>query len=106
MDDAIKALDRYLLAGEGEKANLVERLLAARSGEPAAAPFRRMLEAVGERVPDDALLAFRIALSGRTPDDGDVLDLRSAVRAARSHAAGTHESEEARARYARTLAGD
>ena len=80
----MNALDGYLLDGSPAKAEVVAALLAERdSGEPAQ-PFYRALEALGAKIPDDALMALRIALTGRLPDDDDIRTMRAQVAAARA----------------------
>jgi hypothetical protein len=82
--NAAELLDRYLLTGAGDKGALVATLLAQRSPNEAAAPLYRALEAIGDRTPDEALIALRIAIAGRRPDDEHVLTLRAIVHDARA----------------------
>jgi hypothetical protein len=100
---ALEDLDAYLLSETGEKATLVRALLGQRSSTAAAAPFYRMLEAVGERVPDDALCALRIALAGSYADDSRVLALRSLVNEARAVRDDPAAHAEVRGRYEAAL---
>jgi hypothetical protein len=57
--------------------------LADRSAAPAAAPFYRALEAVGLRAADEAFVALRLVLAGRTPDDAAVRRVRALAALAR-----------------------
>lgn len=79
-------LDRYLL-GEKKtmsKAQLIEKLLAEPSPEPAAAPFYRALSMVGARVADEAFIALRLAMRGEPPADDAVREVRDLLTRARS----------------------
>jgi hypothetical protein len=55
-----------------------------RSADPRAQPFYRALETVGARAADEALLALRLVLAGRAPDDDAVRALREARTKARA----------------------
>jgi hypothetical protein len=81
-------IDGYLLGEPVSKANLVDRLLADRTPDPAAAPFYRALEAVGVRAADEAFVALRIVLAGGTPNDERVRRVRALSALARSCASG------------------
>jgi hypothetical protein len=100
---ALEDLDAYLLSEKGEKATLVRALLGQRSSTAAAAPFYRMLESIGERVPDDALCALRIALAGSYADDSRVLTIRALVNEARAVRDDPQALAEVRARYEAAL---
>lgn len=60
--------------------------MRARSAEPRAQAFYRALEALGARAADEALLALRLVLAGRAPDDDAVRALRDAVAQIRAGA--------------------
>ncbi|GAC1303325.1 MAG: hypothetical protein NVSMB19_13240 [Vulcanimicrobiaceae bacterium] len=79
-----EVIDGYLLGEPISKAEVVGALLAQRSGDPAAAPFYRALEAVGVRAADEAFLALRLVLAGRSPEDGAVRRLRALAAVARA----------------------
>jgi hypothetical protein len=86
-------LDGYLLDGTPAKAAAVAAALANRSTAAAAQPFYRALEIMGAKVADEALIALRVAMSGRVPGDAMIRTLRADVAAARTGDAA------ARARY-------
>jgi hypothetical protein len=77
-------IDRYLLGEAVSKPAAIEAALADRSGEPAAAPFYRALEAVGPRAADEALVALRLVLAGQAPTDDAVRYLRAVAALARA----------------------
>ena len=82
-------LDRYLLEGSVDKASVVTELLSHRAEMPPKAnAFMQGLEMLGARVPDLALFALRLVLSGRTADDASVVRLRDAAHNARKAGAG------------------
>jgi hypothetical protein len=81
-------VDGYLLGEPTTKASAVAAVLADRSPLPAAAPFYRALEAVGERAADEALVALRLVLAGRTPTDGRVRRVRALSAVARAASRG------------------
>jgi hypothetical protein len=85
---ALHPLDGYLLDGVPAKEEAVAAVLAARAPVDAAQPFYRALEALGARVADEALIAMRVALAGRRPDDAEILTLRAHLAAARGGDAG------------------
>ena len=87
----LHALDGYLLDGRPAKAEAIAAALRDRSAEPAAQPFYRALERTGANVADEALLALRIALGGRTPDDAAVVAARTARSRAKAGEAGARE---------------
>jgi hypothetical protein len=95
-------VDGYLLGDPISKADAVAEFLANRSPDPAAAPFYRALEAVGARAADEALIALRLVLAKREPNDAGVKRLRALAAAAR--AATGSDRDAARAAYARELA--
>ena len=76
-------LDGYLLDGRPAKSEAIAAVLRTRSSDPAAQPFYRALETVGARAADEALLALRIVLAGKTPTDDAVRQLRDARARAR-----------------------
>jgi hypothetical protein len=82
-----------LLDGTPAKAAAVAAALANRSTAAAAQPFYRALEIMGAKVADEALIALRVAMSGRVPGDAMIRTLRADVAAARTGDAA------ARARY-------
>jgi hypothetical protein len=77
-------LDRYLLDGSPSKGELIPALLASRPATEAAAPFLRVLDLLGTRVPDDTLIGLRIALAGSQPSDEDFRTVRELVGRARN----------------------
>jgi len=80
-------VDGYLLGEPVQKQRAVDALLEAAT-TPAAAPFARGLQAVGVRAADEALVALRIVLSGRAPDDATVRRVRALSAVARACAQG------------------
>lgn len=93
-------LDGYLLDGVPGKAAAIAAALAARSPDPRAQPFYRALDALGARAADEALLALRLVLAGRTADDAAIRALREERRAA-----GGGDTA-ARARYLAMVGGE
>jgi len=93
-------LDRYLLSAEGSKQAVVDALLLAPSDDPAAAPFYRALRQIGARAADEALIALRLVLAGKQPQDGKVRGLRELAFTARADGEG---AAAARAAYFREL---
>ncbi|GAC1387889.1 MAG: hypothetical protein NVSMB31_00950 [Vulcanimicrobiaceae bacterium] len=94
------SVDNYLLFGTGSKAEVIAKLLADRSEEPAAAPFYRALELLGARVADEALIALRLVLAGKPAADDVVKRMRECVAVSRAQGeAGGH----ARQAYEREL---
>ncbi len=79
-----EVVDGYLLGRPISKADVVAGLLAERSGDPAAAPFYRALEAVGVRAADEAFIALRLVLAGKAAGDGAVRHLRALSGVARA----------------------
>jgi len=78
------ALDGYLLDGQPDKAETIAVLLAGRITDERAAPFYRALEAIGVRAADEALVALRLVLAGRAPEDGAIRRLRGLAALARA----------------------
>jgi hypothetical protein len=76
-------IDGYLLEGSPNKAAAIAAVLADRQPVERAQPFYRALEALGTQVADEALMALRLALAGRVPDDAGIAALRAHVAAAR-----------------------
>ncbi|MBV8246066.1 MAG: hypothetical protein JOZ38_09120 [Candidatus Eremiobacteraeota bacterium] len=95
------SLDGYLLDRSISKRDAIDAALREQSADPAAAPFYRALARVGERAADEALIALRLVLAGRQPDDASVRRLRDL--AATAHKGGP-EGATARAAYERELA--
>jgi hypothetical protein len=94
------AIDGYLLDGIPSKSEAIASALRERVDDQRALPFYRALEAVGVRAADEALIALRLTIAGKPPDDDAVRRLRglialaaardpSAVEAAFARAAGT-----------------
>ncbi|MBC5810390.1 MAG: hypothetical protein GIW95_06010 [Candidatus Eremiobacteraeota bacterium] len=86
-----ESIDRYLLGEPVSKADAVAAALGERADVPAAAPFYRALEAVGVRAADEALIALRLVLAGRSPDDASVRRLRALSALARAATNGDAE---------------
>ena len=84
-------LDGYLLDGQPAKAGAIAAALRERSSDPRAQPFYRALEVVGARAADEALLALRLVLGGKTADDEAIVAARAAR--ARGKAGGAEERE-------------
>ncbi|MGB8264705.1 MAG: hypothetical protein WCE44_00055 [Candidatus Velthaea sp.] len=91
---AFHPIDGYLLDGEPSKAPAIAAVLAERSDLPAAAPFYRALAIVGAKAADEALIALRLVLGGRPPDDDAIRRVRAILTRVRSG------DEQARAAYA------
>jgi hypothetical protein len=89
------SLDDYLLHKRGSKADVISGLLLERSQDPHAAPFYRALEMVGAKVADEALIALRLVLAGKSPSDDAVRRLREKVAVARSGGDGAQEAQAA-----------
>jgi hypothetical protein len=77
-------LDGYLLDDAPNKKDAIAAVLRVRSADPRAQPFYRALESVGARAADEALLALRLVLAGKAPDDEAVRSLREARAQARA----------------------
>jgi len=78
------AIDTYLLDGKPTKAAAIEAALAAPVDDPRAAPFYRALGAVGARAADEALIALRLVLAGKDPEDTPIRRLRALAALARA----------------------
>lgn len=76
-------IDGYLLDGTPNKAAAIAAVLADRQPVERAQAFYRALEVLGTQVADEALMALRLALAGRVPDDAGIAALRAHVAAAR-----------------------
>jgi len=85
-------LDGYLLDGVPSKADAIAAVLRDRSAAERAQPFYRALERVGARAADEALLALRIVLGGKEPDDAAVLAAREARARAKGGDAAAREA--------------
>jgi len=92
-------LDGYLLDGLPSKADAIAAALGSPSDDPRAQPFYRALRTVGARAADEALLALRLVLGGRTPNDEAVIAARQARAAARE------DGPDARAAYFAAVGG-
>ena len=77
-------IDGYLLGDPVSKPVAIEAILAERSSDETAAPFYRALEAVGARAADEALVALRLVLAGRSPSNEHVWRLRALAALARA----------------------
>jgi hypothetical protein len=87
-----EVLDRYLLDGVPQRAEVVRSLLEAQPPVPEAGPFYEGMHRLGARTPDLALLALRLVLAGKKADDAAVVRLRAiADRARRGDAAARDE---------------
>ena len=84
----LEIVDGYLLGEAVSKPDVVAALLADRADAPAAAPRYRALEAVGARAADEAFVALRRVLAGRTADDTAVKRLRALASVARAARTG------------------
>jgi hypothetical protein len=89
---ALHPIDGYLLDGRPAKADAVAAVLADRRPAAAAQAFYRALDALGPKVADEALMALRLALAGRTIDDDAVRNLRTLVAAARTGDASARDA--------------
>ncbi|GAC1659958.1 MAG: hypothetical protein NVS4B13_06570 [Candidatus Elarobacter sp.] len=85
-------LDGYLLDGSPSKADAIAAALGHRSSDPRAQPFYRALEAIGARAADEALLALRLVLSGKTPDDEAIVAVRAARARVKAGEPGAREA--------------
>lgn len=77
-------LDSYLLESAPDKAAVIAALLAQQPGGEHVRPFMEGIARLGERTPDLALLALRLAAANIRADDATVLALRDASQRARS----------------------
>ena len=81
---SLHAIDGYLLDGSPTKAAAITAALAERATvPPAAEPFYRALDAIGVRAADEALIALRLVLCEKAPDDEAVRHLRDLISRAR-----------------------
>lgn len=78
------AIDGYLLDGRPGKAEAIAIVLGDRIAAERALPFYRALEAVGARAADEALIALRLVIAGKPPDDDAVRRLRGLAQLARA----------------------
>ncbi len=86
------AIDGYLLDGRPSKAEAIAAALRTRVADERALPFYRAFEAVGERAADEALIALRLVIAGRAPEDAAVRRLRGLARLARGSERATHSA--------------
>ena len=93
-------LDGYLLDGVPGKAEAIAAALRDRSSDPRAQPFYRALASVGVRAADEALLALRIVLGGRAPDDDAIVAARAARAKAKAGEPGARDA------YLRSVGAD
>lgn len=77
-------LDDYLLDGRISKGDAIAAALRERAADARAQPFYRALETLGARAADEALLALRLVLAGKVPNDEGVRALRDARARAKS----------------------
>jgi hypothetical protein len=81
---SLHPIDGYLLDGSPTKAVAIIAALAERAAAPPAAePFYRALDAIGVRAADEALIALRLVLREKAPDDDAVRRLRDLIARAR-----------------------
>ncbi|MDB5071883.1 MAG: hypothetical protein JWM87_2994 [Candidatus Eremiobacteraeota bacterium] len=85
-------LDGYLLDGSPGKADAIAAALRERSPDPKAQPFYRALETVGARAADEALLALRVILGGKSADDETIVAARAARARAKAGEPGAREA--------------
>jgi hypothetical protein len=81
---SLHPLDGYLLDNQPSKEEAVAAVLSDRRSISAAQPFYRALDLLGTKVADEALIALRLALAGRTVDDDGVRSARAQLAAARA----------------------
>lgn len=86
-------LDGYLLRGTPDKATVVSALLADPAPAESVRAHLEGLRILGTRTPDLALIALRLAGSGKRTDDADVVRARELVERARH---GGSDGDEAR----------
>jgi hypothetical protein len=77
------AIDGYLLDGRPAKGEAIAIVLRDRVTAERALPFYRALEAVGTRAADEALIALRLVIAGKAPEDAAVRRLRGLAALAR-----------------------
>jgi hypothetical protein len=85
-------LDGYLLDGLPGKADAIAAALREPSADPKAQPFYRALQTVGARAADEALIALRVVLGGKTPDDETIVAVRAARARAKAGEPGAREA--------------
>jgi hypothetical protein len=78
-----ESLDGYLLDGSPDKPGVVRDLLKERPDAPGAPPFYEGMRLLGPRTPDLTLIALRLVLAGKRPDDATVVRLRELSERAR-----------------------
>lgn len=76
-------LDSYLLRGTPDKATVVAALLADPAPAQSVHAHLEGLRILGSRTPDLALIALRLAGSGKATSDADVVLARNLVERAR-----------------------
>jgi hypothetical protein len=76
-------LDTYLLEGRPSKPQTVAALLGMTPAPTVAGPYLEGLRVLGDRTPDMALVALRLALAGKPVVDGSVVGLRDLAERAR-----------------------
>ena len=76
-------LDSYLLQGHPGKPVLIAALVGTTPVPDVAGPYLEGLRVLGERTPDLALAALRLALAGKPVGDGSVVQLRNLAEQAR-----------------------
>jgi hypothetical protein len=92
MQVELHPLDGYLLDGSPSKPDAIAAALRERSPDPKAQPFYRALETVGARAADEALLALRLVLGGKTADDEAIVAVRAARARAKTGEEGAREA--------------
>ena len=85
-------LDSYLLESAPGKAAVIAALLAQKPNGEHLRPFMEGIARLGDRTPDLALLALRLAAANLRADDATVLALRDASQRARSGDASAREA--------------
>ena len=93
-------LDSYLLENSPAKGAVVASLLASQPSGEHLRPFMEGIARLGDRTPDLALLALRLAAAHLRADDATVLALRDASQRARSGDTAAREN------YFKILRGD
>lgn len=86
---AFHPIDGYLLDGRPSKSVAIQAVLAQPVADPRAQPFYRALEAIGVRAADEALIALRLVLGGKAPEDAAIRRLRALAALARADSART-----------------
>lgn len=88
-------LDGYLLRGTPDKATVVAALLADPAPVQSVRAHLEGLRILGSRTPDLALIALRLAGSGKATTDADVVRARELVERARRGGADGLEASRA-----------